>query len=390
MVRSMTTKVNPSVFKWLRESSGWSVEDVSRRLRTSEEVVRSIESGRRDPTLRQLRELSGAYKRPLAAFFLSEPKQEKPKPKDYRMTPHKTGVFEKKTLMILRMARTLQEIGGELSRNIDRDMKPVIERVDISSDPSRIAGIYREEFDLTEEKQIDFKTTREMFNYLRDRLENINILVFQESIPVDDARGFTLSDDFPNVIVLSSQDSIEARIFSLLHEFGHILLGESVVDSPDPTGKVKNDIESWCNRFASHFLLPESLARSIFEMHRSDLTETSMLKKLSRKYKVSKGMLLFNMLSLDYISRMEYEEIIERYKPERHKEIGKENEETEVSASRSGGIPADIRCLSRLGNKFVSMVADNYELDKITYEDALNYLSIKSRNFDKVFAKAGK
>jgi len=54
----------------------------------------------------------------------------------------------------------------------------------------------------------------------------MNILVFQFSMPIEDARGFALTDMNPNVIVVNSKDSIEARLFSLMLEFGHILLGE--------------------------------------------------------------------------------------------------------------------------------------------------------------------
>ena len=55
-----------------------------------------------------------------------------------------------------------------------------------------------------------------------------------------------------------------------------------------------------------------------------------------------------------------------------------------------GGIPSEVRCLSEVGNKFVSLVANNYDKNNITYTDALSYLSIKSRNFDKVLSKAKK
>jgi len=62
----------------------------------------------------------------------------------------------------------------------------------------------------------------------------------------------------------------------------------------------------------------------------------------------------------------------------------------EVEEKKGGGATADVRCLSEVGNKFVSIVANNYDRDYITYTDALNYLSIKSKNFDKVLAQARK
>lgn len=389
MPKSITTEVNPKVFTWLRESAGWYVEDVARRLNTSTGVVASIESGTKAPTLRQLKELSTAYQRPLAAFLLSEPKMEKPTPKDYRMLPDKKDVFDRKTILVLRKARMLQEIGGELSRNIDYQTKPAIERARVSDSPELLAGKYRQMFELTEEKQKKFRTSYELFNYLRDRMEDMNILVFQYSMPVEDARGFALPDETPNVMVLSSKDSIEARIFSMMHEFAHILLGETAIDFPDFTIPYQNNIEAWCNRFASTFLLPKDMAINLFISNKSTLTETATLNALSRRYKVSKAMLLFNMMKLDFISETKYAEVLERYKPQ-EPEVAEEEEEDEDTETKKGGIAADVRCLSRVGNKFVSLVANNYDRNHITYTDALNYLSIKSKNFDKVLAKAKK
>jgi Zn-dependent peptidase ImmA (M78 family) len=380
--KSIKVDVKPEVFKWLRESAGWSIEDVSKRIKTSPETVTAFEAGKKKPTLRQLRELSQSFRRPIAAFLLSEPKKEKPKPKDYRFIPNKIGIFDKKTILVLRKARSLQEIGKELSRNIEYDTKAKVERVDVSDRPEKIARKYRDIFELNEEKQRKFKTPYELFNYLRDILENMNILVFQFSMPVEDARGFVLSDELPAIIVVSTKDSIEARIFSLMHEFAHILLGESVIDFPDISLSYRNRIEKWCSEFASSMILPKETAKTLFEANRNNLTDRKTLKALSRKHKVSKAMILFNMLKMDYITKIDYENIINRYKPK--------PTEIERKGKGGGGISADKKCISEVGTKFVSLVANNYDKGYINYTDALNYLSIKSKNFDKVLAKAVK
>lgn len=381
MSRSLRIEVKPEVFKWLRTSAGWTIEDTSKRLKTNVETIKAFESGEKAPTLRQLNELSQAFKRPLATFLLSKPIKEKPLPKDYRMLPGKKNIFDKKTIVVLRKARSLQEIGNELSRNIDYQTKPKVERRKISENPEIIADNYRKVFGLTGEKQRKFKTPYELFSSLRDILEDMNILVFQFSMPVEDARGFVLTDEFPNIIVVNTKDSIEARLFSLMHEFAHILLGETVIDLPNISITTRNEIESWCNEFASSFLLPKEISISLFDSKSDILTETKTINSFSRRYNVSKAMILFNMFKLNYITKMDYETVLERYKP---KEIEKKEKK------KGGGIPSDRRCLSEVGTKFVSIVANNYDKNHITYTDALNYLSIRSKNFDKVLAMARK
>lgn len=379
----MEVSIEPRVLKWLIESSGWTKEEIAKRLRTSTSNIVEIELGRKKPSLRQLKELSKIFKRPLAAFLLSKPKHEKAKPKDYRMIPDKIGKFDKKTILVMRKARRLQELTRELSGNINQEAKSKLEKINISGNPEKIAGKFREKFNLTEEKQRKFKTSYELFNYLRDHFEDLNIYIFQFSMPVEDARGFVFVDENPKVIVVNTKDCIEARLFTLIHEFGHILLGESAIDLPDVTSTYSNKIEKWCNEFASSFLLPRDMARSIFESNKRILTKKESLKRFSNRYKISKAMLLLNMLKLKYITDGEYNIIISNYK----KVV---NISKQKSKKSRGGIPSDVKCMSEIGNKFVSLVANNYDRDHITYSDALNYLSIKSKNFDKVLSKAKK
>lgn len=386
MVRTkpIAVSVEPSVLKWLIESSGWTREEIAKRLKTSTQNIEKMESGEKKPSFRQLEELSVIFKRPVATFLLSKPLLEKPKPKDYRMLLDKTNKFDKRTILVMRHARRLQELSKELSRNVDYETKSRIEKVRISDNPETIALKFREKFKLTEEKQRKFKTSYELFNYLRDILEDQNTYLFQFSMPIEDARGFVFVDESPNVIVVNTKDNIEARIFSLMHEFAHILLGESVIDLPDATHTFKEDVEKWCNEFASAFLLPKDLAKVAFEENKSNLTQKETLKYFSNKYKVSKAMLLLNMLKLKYIERTDYDAILAKFKKEEIKPKKKAEEGT------GGGIPSEVRCLSEVGNKFVSLVANNYDRNHITYTDALNYLSIKSKSFDKVLSKAKK
>lgn len=367
---------------WAIKSSGWAVENLAKRIKLTEGTIYGWIEGSINPNLRQLEILSGIIKRPLAAFLLPAPPAEKPLPKDYRMLPEKEGKFDKKTVFAIRRARRLQNISKELLENLNATMVSTIPKFPISNSPIELADKYRIEFKLTIEQQAKLKTPYELFNLLRDIIEDKNILVFQISMPVEDARGFAIVDDTPAIIVVNSKDQIEARIFSLMHEFGHILLKESGISLPENALIVKSPepVEKWCNEFASAFLLPKSVAKSIFDENKKSLTETKILDKLSRKYKLSKAMLLYNMLKLEYISYLEYEKTLERYKP---KPI--ESKKSKVFAPS-----ADKKCLSEKGQKFVSLVINNMEKGLITHSEALGYLSLKSRNLEKVANKAKK
>ena len=377
--KTLSIEVKPEILKWVMDSAGWKEEDISKKLKVSQIVFGSWLKGESNPTLKQLEDLAKIVKRPLAVFFLPEAPKEKPLPKDYRMLPEKAGKFDKKTILSIRRARRLQKISKELSEYLNANLNKLVSAVKQSEDAKKIAEKYRKEFKFDETRQRKFKTPYEVFNFLRDTIEDKNIIVFQISMPIEDARGFTLVDDSPAVIVVNSKDQIEARIFTLMHEFGHVLLNESGVSMPENSLFIKNveNVEKWCNDFSSAFLLPEALAKSEFSQNKD-------VGKLSRAYKLSKAMLFYNMYRLNFISKQQYYAFIDKYKPETLKPKEK--------AEKQGGFrpTADKQCLSERGQKFVSLVVNNVDKGFITHSDALGYLSIKSKNLDKVMSKAKK
>jgi Zn-dependent peptidase ImmA (M78 family) len=378
--QTLEIAVEPKVLEWFIINSGWTPEGLAKKLKVAESTVDAWLAGNKKLTLTQLENLSKALKRPLAAFLLSKPPEEKPPPKDYRMIPGREGKFDRKTLLAIRRARRLQNVSKELFENLEHSYRAKVSPEKLSDDPKDAARRYRSAFQITAEMQKKWKTTYDAFKALRGMIEGDNIIVLQTSMPMEDARGFALVDELPAVIVINSKDQIEARLFSLMHEFAHVLLGESGVSmSEDKLSFERSDpVEKWCDTFASEFLLPQELAGSIFAENKQSLTETKILNTLSKKYKVSKKFLLYSMRKLDFISAKQFEDVLNRYK----KELSK----LEKRRTGGGGLTSDKRCLAEKGQKFVSLVLDNVEKGYITRSDALDYLSIKSGTLDKFFA----
>jgi len=372
-------EIDSKFIEWSITSSGWDKNLLREKMKVSEKVFISWFKGIAKITLNQLRDLAKRTKRPIASFFLAKIPEEKPMPKDYRLYPEQIGKFDKKTVFAVRKARRLQDIVKNLMSNLYEERERKIREIKISESPIIIAEEIRNLFNLTEEKQKKFKNSYEFMKFLREKLEENNIFTFQISMPEEDARGFALSDEFPSIATINSKDSIEARIFTLMHEVGHLLLNNTGISIPDFNSK--NSVEKWCNEFSSNFLLPKEIAKRIFSERNEILIESSTLKELSRKYKLSKNMLLYNMAKLKFITFKDYNNVLDRYK--RIEDVIKQSEEKKTG----GGIPAERKCLSELGNKFISLVAENTSRKNITYSDALSYLSIKSKSFNKLMKK---
>ena len=109
---------------------------------------------------------------------------------------------------------------------------------------------------------------------------------------VEEFRGFTLLDSYAPIIFINGRDSNNGKLFTLIHEFCHILLGkEGVSDSSS---------EPYCNMFAGEFLV-QSL---YFTLDGVNLQKC--MNKLEN-FKVSQYVIYRVALTHGYITQRQYE-----------------------------------------------------------------------------------
>jgi Zn-dependent peptidase ImmA (M78 family) len=192
-------------------------------------------------------------------------------------------------------------------------------------------------------------------------------------MPVEEARGFSIIEDGCAAIIVNGRDSVRARIFTILHEYAHILLNEHAVCN-DESGTSSDlhaaSIERWCNMFAGAFLLPkDDLERNDrICQHIAEHQYEKAVDKIASHFKVSKEAALIRLRALDIISETELLEI--RSKIPSHVVSPKEKNFKPSSKEEI--------CLRENGEWFVSLVLKCENLGQITYYDALDYLDIKS------------
>ena len=80
--------VNPDILIWARETAGLTVEEAAKRLGLSNPGrLQTLEDGTREPSRRQLLNMSEKYRRPLLTFYLSERPRERDRGQDFRSLP---------------------------------------------------------------------------------------------------------------------------------------------------------------------------------------------------------------------------------------------------------------------------------------------------------------
>ncbi|MBI4442509.1 MAG: ImmA/IrrE family metallo-endopeptidase [Acidobacteria bacterium] len=319
--------------------------------------------------LTHLRELAVYLKRPLAAFLLPKPPEELPLPEDYRTLPGGKGTFERKTWLAIRKARRLQSIASELMRSMERDTKPQFSGARLSDDPGAVAQREREHLGISLEKQQGWKEEREALREWRSAIEHLNILTFQLRIPVKDVRGFSLGDEKPYVVAVSSSDAVQARIFTLFHEYAHLLLNNAGICAPmleTRTQRKEADVEKWCNGFSGSFLVPPQALPQVSKTTKlKDQALFDVLAETASKFKVSEQVVLRRLLDVGLVSRPTFNSAMDELEARPRK------------AKQKGGPPPARKCLAENGDSFSSLVLEARNRGLVTYADVSDFLDVR-------------
>jgi Zn-dependent peptidase ImmA (M78 family) len=256
--------VNHEVLKWARETLVLSRSAAAESTGISIKRLEQLEGGGKRPTLDELKAMSKIYKRTIATFLLQKLPKEKPLPTDRRtLNSSEVGTFHDKTIIAVRKARALAESFIELKQDAGILITHFNYKSTIQDSPIQIAGKLRKEWRLNEIRQLT--NINDVLGAYIEKIESLNIAVFQLSLTQDKLRGFSIVDEsMPIIGIKRGGEHATAKIFTLFHELGHILLNEggSCDISLDPNTQ---EIEKWCNAFAAEILVPseELLQREI-------------------------------------------------------------------------------------------------------------------------------
>ena len=115
-------------------------------------------------------------------------------------------------------------------------------------------------------------------------------------------RGFSISERQLPCIVLNSHDALNGKIFTLIHEFSHILLHNGGICDLENYRNPLNEnqmIETFCNYIAGATLVPANalLANSLVRQKERAWSETD-LNNLASIFSVSQEVILRRLLTL--------------------------------------------------------------------------------------------
>jgi Zn-dependent peptidase ImmA (M78 family) len=362
--------VRPELLAWAREESGFSLEEAAKKIGVKPEHLSACE---RDEvsrlTVRQLQTLSAAYKRPLAFFYLPRPPAKGVSLRDFRRPAQEDSEPESPRLRYeIRRARYRRRVALGLFDEIGERPAEFSATATLNDQSDQVALRIRDLLSVTRNDQRNFRDEYDALNTWRNAIESVGVAVFQASgIKSREMLGFSISEPLLPIIVLNLSDAPVRRIFTLIHEFTHLMLRTGGLC----TLREVQDIEVFCNQVAGVTLVPLDwlLEEPVVLAHRGREWEDRVLNALARRYRVSREVVLRRLLIANRTTQRFYEQKREEYQ-----------NEFDARGKVEGFVPPSTLAVSESGKLFVQLVLESYRQDKITTSDVSDYLEVRTKH----------
>ena len=309
MTTAVTVRVPTGTLRWARLRAAASEEEAAHKCGHSVEEFAEWEAATSDPPLSALRDLAELFDVPLSAFLLSNPPTTPPLTVERRVF---AGAYDARTTIslakALNRAVAIQQLAVELQTDAGSQtgLSPVaqVSATELARDQRGVLGITYDEQRLWDD---EYQALRAW----RMAVESHGVFVLQMPMPDAHVRAFSLAED-PPLVVLNRSDFPRARAFSLLHEYGHILLGSAGICEPG-TGRraMVSEPERYCNTFAGAVLVPSStLVRdqdALDVRNLGDVPHDSTVDRIANRYKVSRGVIWYRLHDVGFTSDQVFE-----------------------------------------------------------------------------------
>lgn len=294
MGQTIHYEVKRDVLLWAIKESQKSMNDIELKFSKINEWI----SGDSAPTMKQIESLANFLKVPFGYMFLATPPKTNVMKVEFRSIDNKLPEVSKNLKdTLLEMDRN-QSWMSELRQDLGWDKLDIIKNFDIKVNDKaaivEVAKLAKKLLALEEEWYLSHSTNENAYNYLREKLENAGILVMQNGVvgfdthrklELNEFRAFMLYDDYAPLIFVNGTDSAAGKIFSLMHEFVHILYQQDDIISESSRVEIKAN-ERKINQIAAEILIPQEVIKAKW-IELENKEELARIDTISKMLKVS-------------------------------------------------------------------------------------------------------
>jgi Zn-dependent peptidase ImmA (M78 family)/transcriptional regulator with XRE-family HTH domain len=366
--------VNERVLGWAIERSGRPIEVLEQKFPR----IRQWETGKDQPTLRQLEELAKATSTPLGYFFLSAPPEERLSIPHFRtlgdanLSGPSPNLLETVQIMERRQAWMREFVLDQ-----GQERLPYVRSARISDEPHNVARHMQGTLGLADGWAGENATWSDALRSLETAIEEAGILVVVNGIVENNThrkldptefRGFVLVDEYAPLLFVNGADGKAAQMFTLAHELAHVWFGSSAAFDLRELQPAKDETEQACNRVAAEFLVPEA---ELYESWPSARREAEPFQALARQFKVSSLVAARRALDLQLIGKSEFLNFYGAYQQDERRRIAKRAEGGDFYATQN----------LRIGRRFAHAVVRAVKEDRLLYRNAYQLTGLHGKTF---------
>ncbi len=364
--------INPKILIWVREQSGFSLDDIAKYFKKEPQFIQDWEDGASSPSFPQLEKLANKYKRPTALFFFPKAPQENPISQSFRTLPEQEASYIQPSLRyIIRKAKVMQMNLFELNNGVNPAKKILLHSIDVSNKSiDDVANELRLLIGINLEKQKTYKRPEVAFKAWRNALEKYGIFVFKDAFKDEGFSGFCLYDNIFPIIYINNSLPPSRQVFTLFHELAHLLFGidgiEMLSSNQDYLNKLSETdkrIEVFCNAFSGKFLVPDEAFKHYLNSQINDTT----LANIANKFAVSREVILRKFLDNQKITANFYAQQVKEWK----------NSFNEQKNNKKLGGNSDYTKRVYLGETYMETAFSQYYNNNISTQQLADYLDIK-------------
>lgn len=358
----------------------WAIEESQLPLEKIKAKFPSIDSWidhSKDPTFQQLKSFADFLHVPFGYMFLDE------SPKKELLYAEFRAIANKKPMM----SKNLEDLLSEMTirQNWMREY-----REDQGYEPFEFVGKFQHK-SVAEVKEFiyealvienywseNLRNFDEAYSSLKKRIEDLGVLIMQSGVvgtnthrklDIHEFRGFVLLDPFAPLVFINTNDSKAGMIFTLMHEFIHVLMGEENILDIDEENLSYIDVEKKVNLITSKILMPDEI---LFD-HKFTNIHSEII-EIAKKLKVSSFSLAIKLKQMGLITQSIVEEV---------KKTSIENFEENLKKEKKSNPDFYTVLNSKLSPSFSEAVISQTRAGEITFTEAFNLLGVKGNTFDK-------
>ena len=374
--------VRPVLLRWACERARLDPEDLAPRFPQLAAWIRE----ERKPTIKQLEEFARATRTPLGYFFLPAPPEERIPMRDFRTVGKEVARPSPELLDTIHAMQRRQAWLREEQIDCGADPLDFVGAASLSDDPQAVGREMRRIVGIGEGWAAAVPTWQEAVRHLRRAIEALGVMVVingivgnntHRKLDVTEFRGFALCDAYAPLIFINGADARSAQMFTLAHELAHIWLGAegeglSGFDFLSPGGGA---VESFCDRAAAEFLVPEREMRTRWRdaKHASDPFQA-----IARLFKVSPIVAARRAMDLRLIDRGTFFMFYREH-------VGRERK----SSRGTGGGDFYRNQNARVGEMFARRVIWAALEGRITFKEAYDLTGLRGGTFQEYARRLG-